>query len=110
VSGPAEFAVSWQGLVGAGPAYAGAAAPVMMMPARQLAAKILCIMITFLPVRGSRTLIPFKLAQALRLNTSEPRRASLGSRCQRQRHSHSNFAGKLPGHLRVSTGHLHTVP
>jgi hypothetical protein len=46
-SWPAEFAVFWQVLPG-GPAYAGAAAaPVMTMPARQLAAKSVRIMITF---------------------------------------------------------------
>jgi hypothetical protein len=54
-SWPAEFAVFWQVWLGGPvplglppPAYAGAAAPLMAMPARQLAAKILRIMITFL--------------------------------------------------------------
>jgi hypothetical protein len=56
-SWPAEFAVFWQVLPG-GPAYAGAAAaPAMTMPARQLAAKSVRIMITFRSGRApSRTL------------------------------------------------------
>jgi hypothetical protein len=50
-SWPAEFAVFWQVFPG-GPAYAGAAAaPVMTMPARQLVAKSVRIMIT---VRSGR--------------------------------------------------------
>jgi hypothetical protein len=56
-SWPEEFRVFWQVLPG-GPAYAGAAAaPVMTMPARQLAAKSVRIMITFHSGRApSRTL------------------------------------------------------
>lgn len=57
---PGRFEVCVQS-AGVGAAYAGAAAPVMTMPARQLAAKSLRIMITFLSGRApSRTLYPGK--------------------------------------------------
>jgi hypothetical protein len=61
-SWPAEFAVFWQVLLG-GPAYAGAAAaPVMRMPARQLVARSLRIMITFRSGRAHRA--PYTLNTA----------------------------------------------